>query len=271
MAWLRIAKVTIADATGLGKAFDGLRVSFDVEHSRTGKEANKGKATIYNLSTSSTQWVESQGKTLVIEAGYEDQLSGVIFVGEIKRVTTTMEGPDRKTEIQGKDGGRAIQTRIAMTLDPGTTVGAALSMVAARLGLEVIAMPFTDRPLVQGLTIYGPASTALENLATQAGMTWWIEGGTLMLSAVDEPTTEIGLLVSPETGLVGSPSRKFDEKTDRDIGQVEWSQLIDPRLRPGLKVQLVSRDITGWYVVDKVAFSGDLNGDFRAKVLGLAL
>jgi len=62
------------------------------------------------------------------------------------------------------------------------------------------------------------------------------------------------VLLTPETGLIGSPTPQND-------GRVSAQSLLQPDLIPGRQVQIKSKHVQGMYVVETAQYEGETAGD----------
>src|SRR5690554_6609038 len=96
-----------------GREWTDLRITMMVEAS-DGSTPNRLKAELYNLSDASVAFLQGPGLVVQMLAGYEDiQLIGT---GELTRVETSWQGPDRVTTLECADGRSANTARVNMSL-----------------------------------------------------------------------------------------------------------------------------------------------------------
>jgi hypothetical protein len=259
----RRTAVLVADELGVSYRWSELRVSFTSEYER-GRKPATAKIEVYNQSPASRKWVQTRGKLVQLNAGYTG-LDGVLFRGDIRRVSVQHKGVDIITSIEAGDGERAVmESTMRVTLGPGTTTLDALREISSTMGLTVghVDLPVNPRVLLNGQTMAGPARKYLDNLAEEFGCDWWVADGQLQIVSQQSPLPGSVLLVSPDTGLVGSPSAITKERNNRTrVVGVKWTQLLRPDLRPGYLVQLDARDFRGLYVIRKIRFVGDSGYD----------
>ena len=119
-----------------------------------------------------------------------------------------------------------------------------------------------------GLTLSGDGKAILDGLAEKQGLEWSIQDNTLQVLAKDGHNGRQAVLLSPATGLVGSPIAREVEG-----GQgVEFKALIQPKLIPGGLVQIQSRHVSGTFKLRSTAFAGDTHGnDWYAKGKAVAI
>lgn len=90
---------------------------------------------------------------------------------------------------------------------------------------------------------------------------WSIQDETLQIIPKTESSSNVIIELDSNTGLVGSPS-----KTAKGV---EFTSLIQPKIRPGVKVKIKSKILEGIFKVRKVTHDGDSHqGDFLTKCEG---
>src|SRR5690606_3473849 len=117
-----------------------------------------------------------------------------------------------------------------------------------------------------GLVLSGNAFHQLTRMLSSSGWEWMIQHNELIV--VRHGTTIRGdaVLLTPETGLIGSPEPGGD-------GRVVARSLLQPAIVPGRQVRFERASVTGYYRVETVVYDGDTSGlnryaDFDAKELG---
>jgi hypothetical protein len=255
--------VTVRPEAGVGLVWEGLRIKFEVAYARDRKPPT-AKIQIWNLSESSRKFIQEQGDTVLLQAGY-GLTAGGLFDGDIKRSVIEPGWPDVITKIEAGDGERAtLESRISLTLGPGRTTRDQLRELVAATGLRTGVLPDLPdgRQFTGGLTMFGPVRNYLDELADELGADWWVADGQLNMVLQGESLPELAFLVTPDTGLIGSPSEltKTTSGRVRVIG-VKWRMLLAHELRPGRICQLESREFSGQYTVEKVKFTGDSGYD----------
>ena len=256
---------------------DGLRVAFDVERSAT---SDPGKATIVvnNLTAETRAALAPKGLRCVLKAGYTDRF-GPIFIGSTFRVTSRIEGVDWVTRIEAADGGKEVAAGVgAWSFAARSSVADAIRRIALGLGLplstgSVIAptKPTTGggrAPSVAFASSWafaGRTSSALDRITGDFGLTWSIQDGQVQILPRATGDGSGTTLLSPSTGLVGSPERS--EEVAKKPGAkaktvVRARCLIQPGIRPEGYILLSSTDtgLSGRHRVLKMKATGDTHG-----------
>lgn len=256
----RKVEVRIGPPGGLGRAWSDLRIAFSVERT-SAAEPNTAEIQLYNLSDDSIGFIESGGNYVQLLAGYGSP--SLIFSGDVPKrgVKTEWSGNDRITTIEAGDGELAIDESVFnWSFDAGATNHQILERIISEMGVGVGTLDVLPlQTFASGMVFMGRARDALQRVVSKAGASWSIQDGALQILLAGNATPETAVLLSPDSGMVGSPTR-----TDSGIEAVS---LMQPGLRPGRLVQIQSRVITGLYRCRKVTHAGDTHGgDFTSSV-----
>ncbi len=254
----RGASLTIGKVKGAGKKYAGFRITFEVE--KTSESApNPAKVSIYNLSKSSRAELEAKGLTMILNVGYSgigqgDPILSQLFIGDVKKVLTTRQGPDVVTTLEAGDGEVAIkEVHVEQSFAPFTPVQSIIGSLADKLGLAVgTIVPGVAQLFENGFSMSGLASDNLDKLTSKLGLEWHVTDGELNVLDPALPTAEPAVLLTKDTGLIGVPSK-------REEG-VEFASLLNPAIKPGRLVSLISEQITGAFRPRKCRYKGDTHG-----------
>lgn len=236
------------------KLYKGYRIAFNIGKSSESKP-NCSKIEIYNLSPKSRSELESVGLSAALEVGYEgldgQPLMAQIFIGDIKRVKSERKGPDVVTTLEAGDAEVAItETTIEASFAPNTTTTTVIGSLAKKLDVAVgTIMPGLAGLFENGLSLSGLVSDHLDTLTKKTGLEWNVTDGELNILEPSVPTPETAVLVSADSGLIGIPSK-------RETG-VEFESLINPLIKPGRAISLVSNAISGVFKAVKCHYEGD--------------
>lgn len=245
----RKAVVTFGVRGQVGKRFEGLRVKFEIEKTDEAYP-NKASISVYNLNPSSRAEVEKKGLALVLSVGYGLELED-IFNGDIARPITSLEGSDYITTFEVGDGEAAYQSsRVDVTFKEGTAMKDIFQGLATSLGQTI--KDFSQvgpEKILNGLTLSGLSRTHLDELTEKNGLEWSIQDNALQIIKKGGSTNEEAVFLSSETGLVGIPKKKAEG--------IEFTSLLMPKIRPGRKVFIQSKFISGLFRCGKVTHSGD--------------
>jgi hypothetical protein len=292
----RSYKLTVDDigmeGGGVGTAARGLDIKFKVV-TTTKKDPNKIDLDIYNLNPdhrnsllkeSGSQVSKSKRKPVpvVLEAGYVDG-RGVIFRGELRNMTVATDSTEKIVKLSGSDSGHGFNVAdLAKSYAPGSLVMTVVQDCVSALGIGVGNLSsFSDMSIAglgsifpEGYSVSGSAEATLTDLLFSAGLTWSVQKGVLQVKRNNRPVDEQVYLISPTTGLIGSPEPEIDAsvipttsgapKTPvgaKRTGAIKVRTLLLHQLYPGSIITLESEAFNGGYQITQIEFIGDTSGD----------
>ena len=244
----------------------GLRAQFHVTKTLV-KEPNTLDLKVTNLSEHTRAGMQKKGAKVVVLAGYPGT-AAIIFSGDARSIDHVKDGAEWVTHVQCGDGERAYQfARFSQSFKPGTSVADVVAAAAKALGIDAsqaIARVKQGgvralKQFVGGFAAHGKASSELDKLMQSLGLTWSIQDGSLQVLAGTETLKGQAILLTPDTGLIGSP----DHGTPAKPGQpavMKVRSLLQPSIRPGCRIQIQSLAVNGQFRVQKVEHLGDTDG-----------
>lgn len=249
---------------GGGLDVSALRMSFYVKKDITKPTPNHADIRVYNLSSKSQRFLEnSKVLSVRLEAGYKDEGTSQIYLGEIRHADTTTHGPDSVTKMTTDDKGRKMQkTRINIPLGAGVPLSTVMGFLVDVLGVGRGNMDKTLASLAdgggaslhpRGGVLSGYAAQELTDLCNSAGLFWSIEDGVLYLSKTDLSVQATAIQLSSSTGLMKSP-------TIDNEGIMTAETIMIPGMRPGVIVDFDAKNLKGGYLVTKCEYHGDTHG-----------
>jgi hypothetical protein len=244
-----------------GKGRRPLAVSFEVAKS-LGREPNRASVKVANLSKPTRESLEQADEPeLQIRAGYQEQgLQDTIFVGDTQDIYSTREGADIWTMIESEDGGRSSTVLTTIAGAMGVGIGNTASVAASAT------LSSGSNIFARGLAIEGPAWRSLDTVCRSANLRWSVQSGVLQLRQQRRPAEVTATLLSPSTGLIGSPARTSRDPRTGDIS-VTATSLIVPGLFPGTVVVLESTTVQGSWMVHTVRYTGStIANDWYAEL-----
>ena len=261
MALLYDRKIDV-DVAGL--SIRDLRIVFDIERQIDPSE-NRGTVTIYNLAPENETQVRERGDEISIDAGYPETQAR-LFKGFVERVLRIREDLARKTTIKLADAVRK-NTRIGgvtrQTLRPPVTVRDVAHILARDIGLPIAsldAIPPTAT-LNDGWVFNENAAAGLTILLKRVNCAWYEDDGLIRINKfarlqTDGPT----IRTSPDSGLIDRP-------IETDEG-AEAIMLLNPEVRPGIRLDIESVSLTGSFKVVGCRHEGDnwYSGPFQTWV-----
>lgn len=242
---------------------DGLRVIFKVNQGDK-PEPNGSEISVYNLSETTRGKIQDQTLPVVLEAGYQDNISQ-IFAGDIRKdgVSSRRMGPDWVTTFKSLDGGEAfINSRIQESFKAGTKLGPVLKKLAQSAGvgignaLDKLAAGDPTGALTEfteGVTLSGRNSREMERIFRSVGYDYSVQDGQLQVTEIGKATDQTAVLLSAATGLIDSPEAGAK-------GLTKMRSLLQPIIRPRRKIKLETVELNGFYVARRVLHTGDTHG-----------
>ncbi len=239
-------------------------------------DPNTCEIKIYNLSENSRHTLESAAKLVVrLEAGYIETGTSQLFLGEVRSAFTVAEGDgDIVTTITTGDSEKEMQeAKLHMTVAAGMSADVVLAAIAAALKVSPGNLAQAAALLklkgatamfgVQGSAVSGNAARMLTDLCRSGGLEWSIQDGVLQILDKNKPLVQQAVLLSPDTGLVGSPAVDYSasSKTKKGGITVKAKTFIIPELAPGRLVVMKSRFVTGGFRIEEIEYEGDTAGE----------
>jgi len=273
----RVYRLTVGNASKGGIEITGLKLSFDFEKDLT-QEANKGKVTVYNLSEKSRFLVEQPDAVCIFEAGYDDYIGPVkVFAGNITLVSTDLSKTDVPTDIEFVDGRASLRdSTFSAGYAPGVNGRKICEDAAAAMGLTLYLAPDVVFPdYANGFSFAGYAKEAVSKLAAAAGAIWSIQNGVLQVIRAGGTTGAQAVVLSPQSGLIGSPERIIKGATrsekdgtagtaaeDNQQKKLGWKirYLLNAAINPGDIVKVESKLVNGFFRAEKIQMKGDTHG-----------
>lgn len=233
-----------------------MRIEFQADKSIRG-QLNKIQIRLYNLSERNRLALVKDAEQrkripLSLSVGYQGRLE-LVFKGTVHTGSNARQGADIVTTLDGLDGGfDYINSFTSRTVAGGRrAVDAALEDMP-NTGVGKI----NDRPVLTRPKVLVGNSVRLIEDTIGPGETWYIDDEQLYIISDNQVTSRFIPVVSAETGLISTPEREFQEVT--------FQTLLNPSIRIGGRVKLVSRTaphLDGIYKIDTISYSGDNFGD----------
>jgi len=241
----------------------GLRIVAKVTKTNQ-KEPNTAEITVYNLAPTTRAQLQDKGLRVVVEAGYRAAGYQRIFVGDTRTIDHHRDGPDVLSVFKCGDGERSVRyARASESFAGGSSVADVVKHCADSMGLALgnvgAQLPALGKTLFQGWTAHGAASTELDRVLRAVGYGYSIQDGEIQILAPGESIAQTIPLLSPETGLLGSPEMGSPE-TKGKATSLKFRSLLLPSARPGGRVQLQCERYNGIFKIKKASHSFDTRG-----------
>ena len=239
------------------------------------REPNTAEVKVYNLQASSRQALEANEEQRIrLEVGYETDVH-VIFEGDLRKASSTRDGPDIITTIEGGDGERSFRrARTNRSFGEGTSVRSVIEDVARGMGIGVgnleaqtagAGFEGLGNVYVEGTVVSGSSRETLTGLTRSIGLEWSVQDGNLQLLPFQTALRQTAVLLTKDTGLVESPSLDSENV-------LTARSLIVPGIFPGRKIDVRSQFVRGIYRVTKATYIGSTFGnEWYVEVEGRAV
>jgi len=248
--------------------YENLRVTFKIEKT-LGKTPDKATIEIYNLNQDSDlfyYWDEDEGRA-ILRCGYDEVEPDIIFSGKVVSYSRRYEDTDIITVLECGDGHDVLtKTNISKSYSAGVTTANIIEDVikeVKRAGVQIAGdikkkiqeITAEGKKADSGLSVSGLISSTLETLLKPYDKTFTIQDDVLKIIEIGQETaTTTPTLLTPETGLIGSPVKTKDG--------LEFTALIQPgKFNPGQFVKIQSRDFNNVFKIIKSNSIGDSHGD----------
>ncbi|GHA66315.1 hypothetical protein GCM10009007_03480 [Formosimonas limnophila] len=215
---------------------------------------NDAQVTIYNLSEQSAKKIFQNDKTAEIWAGYspegDEENIGLMFLGKIKNITSSVQGVDRVWVIDIGDGAQAYKgASVVDKSDKGDlekSAKLAADAMKNQYGIETGTIKL-GKKITTGKTITynGDYSRdVLDDVCLSTDSKWNITHGILNVTPKNEVVKDTGLVLTPQTGLIGYPKITDDG--------VEIETIVIPNVRPDMAITVQARYGSGTYQINQI-------------------
>lgn len=275
MLFLRKYRLTIETWRGDTITFDNseLRLTFHIEKNIT-RIYQLGEITLYNLNPDTETDIFKNGKSLTLEAGYQDGPYGVIFRGAIRQ---PIRGKEDETTYFLKlvcfDGDEILHLGFCnLVLTSGQTAQAIINQIArsSSVPFDIRVDDNLSKQITQrGKTIFGQVSDHIRSVTINSNATFYFDNGVGYVTPLSKQPPAIVPTLNAQTGMVGMP-----HQTDQGI---EVRCLINPDIHLDNWVKLNNRniiqaqvefgvpqtllDLDGLYRVISIEATGDTRGN----------
>lgn len=253
----RVASITIGKAGEKGLKITGLHMTFKIEKT-LGTSSNKAKISIFNLSERSRAILTQENAKIIIEAGTGRSV-GIVFSGDVIDAVSKKTGQDIVTQVNAAEGHTAINAvKVDKTYPGGTNFRTIMEDLAQEMisGGDVSIGNITSTLTAKtqnGIVVTGSAGESIEDIARQNGLSASIQNGEIIVVNKDDGYGGVGLVLSSETGLVGTPQKTKD-------GFNVDSLILGQALNPGRKIKVISNEISGIFAIQKANIDGSVFG-----------
>lgn len=283
MAYLRKVILTAGDSVD-GAIISDLHIKFEVVRDRTFK-ANNAKIKIYNPAESTINNILKEGNSIVLEAGYEDEGTGVIYIGQITSSIPRYPGTDVIVEIESNslqgDSEKLQAVTLSLTYAPGNYLKGVLENIAKIMNLAVYGIDEVSKVLLpNGYVFTGTPKAALKycrEILEKDGLIVYIDNNSIIISKEVNPPQVTTVELIPASGLLSASKMKTTKDKGKEdekklANKIVFKSILNPNVGPNVFLSVDNlRDIKGLYVVDKCTFTGANFGTAPYTVRGEAI
>jgi hypothetical protein len=255
----------------------GLRVRFKAK--KTAKtDPSTLDLSVTNLSAATRAKLSAASSPpVVLIAGYKEA-AGLIFAGPARTIDHVRDGADWTTHVLCGDGEQAFRGFSSFSFKAGTKKGDVLTRWTddlKGLGIDVADAQAAIRKggiaglkevFAQGFAAHGRTMKEGDRLLASIAAECSVVDGHLVITEVAKPTTEPAVVLSAETGLLGSPDHGAPEKMpgypapNPTISLLKAKSLLNGELRPLRAMRLEALSRSGFYRIETVEHTGDSHG-----------
>lgn len=265
--YIRKYKLVVTTWGGQQITITDLRFTFHIE-----KNINKliqyGAITIYNLSPNTETNIFKNGKSVTLEAGYEDGPYGVIFKAPIRQPIRGKEnGTDYFLKLVCYAGDDILNIGFCnLTMTNNQDARTLINQIArsstipfdVRIseGLQLEQASITDQKTQRGRTVFGQPGDTLRSIALNSNANFYVDDDIVNFEGVNASPPGSVPSMNAQSGMIG-----FPRQVDKGI---EVQCLINPNMKLGSWFQLDNQKI----ILNELPFQGlqtllDLDGVYR--------
>lgn len=240
------------------------RISFSIKKTSEGT-TNKATINLFNLSERSRIFLEDPNNVILLKAGFARAADITrLFFGDVVRKSDSRDGPDVITSLECGDTEKLLQkAHIEVGLAPGARLSQLVNIGAQALGLTPARLEgIRDQVFKNGFSFSGTVQGLFDLIVSNSGSEWNIQDQELQFLTKNGPTQLQAVVLSPESGLLGWPTKTKDG--------LQVDALLQPTVLPGRLVQIVSKQYLGSFGAgtDPGSRSLEQSGGFmKAKVV----
>lgn len=235
-------------------------------------EPNTCELTVFNLNEEHVAQLEllrpkekqaTKGIPCKIEAGYKDGTLSQLWLGDLRTLLTTYDGPTTTTVATSGDGEKGWKNaKLHVSFGPKTPIETALRALAREIGAGEGNLSKVVKSLKQagsaifpaGVSFSGSASRQLIAFARSADLEVSVQDGSFLFLDKGKALAGSAVVVDAKHGMLGSPT------VDND-GVVEVKMLLNPDFRLGGVMQIDSKRVKGAYRAEEAEWDLDTTAE----------
>lgn len=252
-----------------------LQITFEVSKTSDIKHKSGNSATIeiYNLTPTQEKLFDSLYLECEFKVGYNNEEGlRLIATGNITEATTVKRGTDSITQIKMGEGYTALtDSRLSQNLSPGQTVQDVIRVISdAMPGVArgPILGTNLNNPIVHGWRLSGTAKEEMDKITKAFGLEYSVSNNVLTVTDVNQPISKSVVnvpIINEDTGMIDEPFRtterlRLGKKDKRTRPGVQVKTLLNPVFTVSSVIKIESTNITGYFRVNSVRYTGDFRG-----------
>ena len=271
--WIRAYQLSAGQVGEIGFGTNELHIQFSVEKSDVASP-NTAKISIWNLNPAHKAALEEKDCIVTLNAGYRGN-TPMVLTGTVTNVVTEDDGADQKTTIDVLDGRKELRdSYVTLGYLQSTDSKLILQDAAGQMGLPITFSPGASFKPLESYSYVGLAKNVLDKVCASNNLTWTIQNGVIQVTKPNESISTVAHLISPQTGLIGSPKKltqseknsgSAEENSSKNKAQAGWEirYFLNAAIGVNDLVQLQSKAASGIFRVKSVKMQGDnMAGDW---------
>ena len=243
-----------------------LRIQFLCKKNRA-TTANELTVKAYKPNQDTINQCLASGSIVRLYAGYGEEIK-LIAQSQITTATPIYEGVDIILNLECLDGVESIRkTKVSISFQAGSTVKQVLNALVEYLQIPLKVAPDVDlnKKFNNGYSFAGGVGTALDEVTDRAFAKWAMQDGTLLIIGQSGTTNTNAVLLTPDTGMIGTPMPIEDTVNSLDVGEIRrgWKvkSLLQGDINPADIIAIESRFVNGQFVIESVEHKGDTHSN----------
>ena len=261
------------EGNGVLTTITGLRIEFLCKKNRS-STANEMTVKVYNPNRDTITQSLASGAIVRLYAGYNDDIK-LIAESQVTTAYPTKQGVDNILTIECLDGIENIRkTKVSISFQSGSTVKQVLDALVKFLQIPLKVADDVDlsKRFNNGYSYAGGVGTALDEVTDRAFAKWTVQDGTLLVLGQLGTTNTIAVYLTPETGLVGTPTPIEDTVNSLEVGEIrrgyKFASLLQGDMNPADIIAIESRFVQGEFIIESVEHKGDTHAkDWISEVV----
>ena len=254
------------EGNGVLTTITQLRIQFLCKKNRA-TTANELTVKVYNPNQDTINQCLVSGSVVRLYAGYNDEIK-LIAQSQITTATPIYEGVDIILNLECLDGVESIRkTKVSISFQAGSTVKQVLNALVEYLQIPLKVAPDVDlnKKFNNGYSFAGGVGTALDEVTDRAFAKWAMQDGTLLIIGQSGTTNTNAVLLTPDTGMIGTPMPIEDTVNSLEVGEIRrgWKvkSLLQGDINPADIIAIESRFVNGKFVIESVEHKGDTHSN----------